>query len=512
MSDQFNQSTARPVCNERGRTPDPTATPGPKRPPVPQHATLLRVSALSVAGIVSALMITAVAPPIMADQSDRAVVNAPVTLLTAPISGEVEQLLAAPGSDVGTGDKLAQISNTRLDRGTLITLQQRSADGREKLDATRSKKESDRAYIASLDVEIANQVEHLKAHIESQIEELRARVAQSNAQSGEKKALVDRQNSMVARDVASMDMVRPTSQQYSAALHNTTAETAKLNQKLAQLAALNKGIYVGDDLVTINNLAQKRRDIDLDARRMEIEEKELSGVVADLQHLSNAEQQRLERLAAAAVHSTGTGKVLTVEAALGRHVSAGDTIASVVDCSKTFVVAIFSYRQGQNMKVGTHVRIDGGAFSSGLVTAVLPKTSDKADERFAVPFPQTERRELYAVITPEDRDDAAQQATPSPLMAQDPACTVGQWVTVTRDNGVVPSMSVAWRRLGQFVASWLPDGTRTSETELSPASEAAVRRAGMDRLKTAFRSASPQSQSLNAEEDWLPLARGVASR
>lgn len=510
MSDQFGQSPVGPTWNDRGPRPDLPVKPRSKEPTA--HATVLRVSALSVAGIVSVLMVTAVAPPMVADQSDRAVVNAPVTLLTAPISGEVGQMAAAPGSDVEVGDRLAQISNTRLDRGTLISVQQRSADAREKLDATRAKKDSDRAYIASLDIEIANQVEHLKAQIESQIEESRARVAQSYAFSGEKKALVDRQNSMVARDVASMDMVRPTSQQYSAALHNTTAETAKLNQKVAQLAALNKGIYVGDDLVTINTLAQKRRDIDLDAKRMEIEEKELSGVVADLQRLIDAEQQRLERMAAADVRSAGTGKVLTVEAALGRHVSAGDTIASVVDCSKTFVVAIFSYRQGQDMKVGTRVRIDGGAFSSGFVTAVLPKTSDKADERFAVPFPQTERRELYAVITPEDRNEAAHQVTRSQFSAQDLACAVGQWVTVTRDNGVVPSMSVAWRRLGKFVASWLPDGTRTSEIELSPASETARRHEGIALLKAAFRSNSPQSPALNPDEDWLPRTRGLVSR
>ncbi len=511
MSEQFDRSPAGPVRDQRGLTPDPTAKQKPGEAGVSRHATVLRVSALTVAGIVSALMVTAVAPPMVADQTDRAVVNAPVTLLTAPISGEVGQLSAAPGGDVAAGDRLAQISNTRLDRGTLITLQQRSADGREKLDATRSKKESDRAYIASLDIEIANQVEHLKAQIESQIEESRARVAQSHSQSGEKKALVDRQNSMIARDAASIDMVKPTTQQYSAALHNTTAETAKLNQKLAQLAALNKGIYVGDDLVTINTLAQKRRDIDLDAKRMEIEEKELSGIVADLFHLSTAEQQRLERMEAADVRSTGTGKVLTVEAAVGRHVSAGDTIASVVDCGKTFVVAIFSYRQGQDMKVGTRVRIDGGAFSSGFVTAVLPKTSDKADERFAVPFPQTERRELYAIITPEHRAETARPATSNPFTAQDPDCTVGQWVTVTRDNGVVPSMSVAWRRLGNFLSSWLPDAPRTSEMESSLASEAAARRAGLARLKAAFRSASPQP-ALSPDEDWLPRARGVVSR
>src|SRR5439155_11689969 len=150
-----------------------------------KHPAVLRVSAITVAGTLSVLMVTAVAPPIVADQSDRAVINAPVTLLTAPISGEIDLLSAVPGGDVQAGDTLAQISNPRLDRSTLISLEEKSADARAKLAATRARKESDQVYISSLDSEIANQVEQLTAQLQSQIAELRARVAQSNAMSGE---------------------------------------------------------------------------------------------------------------------------------------------------------------------------------------------------------------------------------------------------------------------------------------------------------------------------------------
>jgi DNA repair exonuclease SbcCD ATPase subunit len=115
-----------------------------------------------------------------------------------------------------------------------------------------------------MDTEIENQIEQLKAQFQSQIVELRARVAQSESLSAEKRALVDRQSDMVARDAASTYMLRPTTQQYSAALHNADAENAKLNQKIAQLDALGRGVYVGDDLIAIGTLVQKRRDIDLD--------------------------------------------------------------------------------------------------------------------------------------------------------------------------------------------------------------------------------------------------------
>jgi multidrug resistance efflux pump len=467
-----------------------------------RHPMILRVSAVGVAGILSALMVTAVIPPIVADQSDRAVVDAPVELLTAPIGGEIGALNANPGSNVRSGDRLAQVSNPRLDRTTLISLQERASDAREKLDATRANRQSDRAYVAALDQEIAGQVVQLKAQLQSQIDELRARVAQSNAMSGEKKAIVDRQNKMVARDAASVEMLKPSEQQYSAALHDTDAQNAKLNQKISQLDALNSGIYVGEDLVALNNLAQKRRDIDLDARRMEIEEKQQSSILADLQHLIDAERDRLATLAAADVVSAGQGKVLTVGAEIGRHVSAGDTIASVVDCDKRFVVAIFSYRQGESMKPGTRVHIDGGSLHSGTVSAVLPKTSDKVDERFAVPFPQTERRELYVIIAPDAPDvhDAASSGS-----VATPACTVGQWVTVTRDNGVVPSMSVTWRHLGNLMAAW------TGYDRQASAAESATYREGVTKLESALRAPIPQ-QSPQPREEWLTRAAAVSSQ
>ena len=475
---------------------------------VGRHPTILRVSSLAVASILSLLLINAVVPPIVADQSDRAVVNAPVTLLTSPIDGEIDSLTMSPGRTMEAGDSLAQISNVRLDRGTLISLEEKAGDAREKLAATQGKKDSDRAYLKTIDSEIANQTEQLKAQFQSQIGELRARVAQSESLSAEKKALVDRQSDMVARDAASAYMLRPTTHQYSAALHNADAENAKLNQKIAQLDALEKGIYVGDDLIAVGTLVQKRRDIDLDEKRMEIEEKELSAVLEDHQRLINKEQKRLDTLAEANVRVTTAGKILNVGAAPGRHVNAGDSVASLVDCDKRFVVAIFSYRQGQSMKVGTSVRVDGASFGSGVVTAVLPKTSDKIDDRFAVPFPQTERRELYAIIAPDNRTQGTLDPEATAQHEQSTSCNVGQWVTVTKEDGIIPSMSVTWRRLETLMTSW---SNKKGPLEPNEGDERR-RETGFAMLAAAFRSAAQAEHQSSELDDWMPRTDAVVAR
>jgi multidrug resistance efflux pump len=399
-------------------------------------------------------MISAVVPPIVADQSDRAIVDAPVKLLTAPINGDIESLSTAAGREVNAGDELAHISNARLDRTTLIMLEQKASDARQKLAATQEKLSSDLSYLAKLNGEIDGQLAQMKSQFISQIEELRAKVAESDSLGGAQKAQVDRQTKMVERNIASMDMLNPTLKRYSAARHNTDSEKAKLDQKINQLEALEKGIYVGDDLLSLATLVQKRRDIDLDSKRLAIEATELSAQLADQKGPIEAERTRLDKLSEAQVHVPSQGMVLSVEASKGRHVRAGDALASLVDCEQQFVVAIFSYRQGQNLAAGTHVRIDGAPFKSGIVTSLVPKTSDKLDERYAVPFPQTERREMYAIVMPEQKDGDGLR-TESEEAGQSSPCAVGKWVTVTRDNGpAVPSMSVVWRQLAAFVNSW----------------------------------------------------------
>jgi HlyD family secretion protein len=267
---------------------------------------------------------------------------------------------------------------------------------------------------------------------------------------------------------------------------------------------------VGDDLVAVGNLVQKRRDIDLDEKRMEIEAKELSAVLEDHQRFIDTERKRLESLAEANVRVTTAGNILNVGAAPGRHVNAGDSLGSLVDCDKRFVVAIFSYRQGQSMNVGTRVRVEGASFGAGIVTAVLPKTSDKIDDRFAVPFPQTERRELYAIIAPDNRTDGTIHLEAAVQYEQSTPCTVGQWVTVTKENGIVPSMSVIWRRFETLVTSW---SNKKDPPQPNEGNDNKRRlETGFAMLAAAFRSAPQVARQSPEWGDWLQRMDAVVSR
>jgi multidrug resistance efflux pump len=433
------------------------------------YSKVIKVFSYGVAGILAVLMLTAALPPLVADQSDRAVVNAPISLLTAPIAGNIDTMHVHAGQSIERGAVVATISNARVDRTTLIQLEGKMAETRERSLSAQRKYESNLNYLNTLDRAIATESEQLTNVFNQQIIELKAKLSASISSGLEKKSIIDRQTELVSRNVASAQILRPSEQQYKTALFQKDAETAKLNQKTIQLEALSKGVFIGDELVGLATLAQKKRDVSFDAERLKIEHNELDASLADQQNLLEAERKRLVSLSGMSVEAQSRGDVLNVGASVGRHVNAGDALASLVHCQDAFVVAIFSYRQGQNLGVGSRLRIDGNeGFGQryGTVREILPKTNDKTDQQYAVPFPQTERRELYVLITPDpatDRQSSKQARLPGA------ACNVGQWVTVTRVNGWVPSSSVVWRSISETIVGALGAGPARAAALASPA-------------------------------------------
>ncbi len=347
---------------------------------------------------------------------------------------------------------VAELVNSRVDRTTLIALEGKQTDTEESLRAVLAKRTSDAQYIDVLSLEIARQSVIVTRRYEQQLDELRAQVGSAGAAVEEKKQIVGHQATMVARDVFAPEMAKAATQQYTAAKFQEDSSQSKLQQKQAQLDGARRGIFVGDDVHDLAAMIQKKRDMELDVQRLAIEQAQVTAAVRDQGKLLSAEQLRLASLERAVVTAPGPGEVLDVGASIGRHVAAGDTLARMVNCDSSFVVAIFSYRQGVNLAVGTRVTIDAGSTGvrGGTVVQVLPKTSDKVDETYAMPFPQTERRELYVMVKPD-----------SPLRrvidGSHGQCDIGQWVTVTRENGWVPSFSVLWRTAG----TGLFDGART---------------------------------------------------
>ncbi len=86
------------------------------------HGRIVKAAAYLTATFLAILMLTAALPPIVADESDRAILDAPASLLTTPISGEVSAVHASPGQQFNVFSLVAEVTNARVDQTTLSIL------------------------------------------------------------------------------------------------------------------------------------------------------------------------------------------------------------------------------------------------------------------------------------------------------------------------------------------------------------------------------------------------------
>jgi len=415
------------------------------------HNRIVKAAGYPVAGILAVLLLTAALPPIVADQSDRAILDAPVSLLTTPISGEVSNIKVSVGARVTAAAPVADVSNTRVDQTTLMSLKGRSDTLREAYETARAENAADENYLAVLDREIAVQKAQLIKQYSEKVAALKADAGSATASYGEKKAIHDQQTFLLAHGDVSEGMVKPVTQQMAAANSIRVSATAQLAALTTQLDSIRNNVFIGDDLTGIAAIAQKRRDVAFDAISKAIEEKQAKAALDSALILVGQEQARVASLQKISLAAPAREELLHINAAPGRHVNAGDALATFVNCKSLFAVAIFSYRQASALAVGTHMTISGGAEPvSGTVQDIIPKSDERTDELYAVSFPQTERREMYVVVKPDDIDALRPRDREG---APEGSCPVGKWITVTRADGWIPSSSVIWHKISQLAMS-----------------------------------------------------------
>ena len=73
-------------------------------------------------------MLSSTLNPIIADSSERALLDAPIRLVTSPIKGVVEELSLKPGDEIRAGDVLGIVRNNDVDKSKLIELELKVSD------------------------------------------------------------------------------------------------------------------------------------------------------------------------------------------------------------------------------------------------------------------------------------------------------------------------------------------------------------------------------------------------
>ena len=417
----------------------------------------LRAVTYSGAILLAGSLLLATLPPLLSDTSTRAVVNAPINLVTAPIDGELERLTVQPGEAIGSGQALATLRNERLDRSTLIGLQNQTSGTRVSLAGVEQRLAIAETWVITLDTALATHRDHAMRMAQEAEREARARAASIAAQLAEQSAIASRQRLLYERGVVTESVPRIAALRERGAREELIAAQATLARRSAERRAIENGSYVGDGQGALGALVERKRDTLLDINRMRVEREQLRSSLAALEAQTAVEEARFAQARTAeAVAATG-GRVLRAFASPGQRVAAGDTIAGTVECGRAFVVAIFSVRQAHRLPIGTRVRMETDGWAEkrrGFVAQVMPRTTDRVDTGYAVPFPPMERREMYVLIDFDDmsprRWSRGYESAASPSVP----CDIGRWVNVEIEgDGLAEATLSAWRFTRRLVAS-----------------------------------------------------------
>lgn len=433
----------------------------------------LRAVTYSGAILLAGSLLLATLPPILSDTSTRAVVNAPIALVTAPIDGELDRLLAQPGEAVGPGQVLAHLRNERLDRSTLIGLQNQTAGTRVALSGLEQRLAIAESWVVTLEAALSTHRAHAMRMAEEGEKESRAKVAAANAAAAEQAALANRQRILFERGVVTETVFRIAQMRERGAREELIAAEATLARRVAERIAVETGSYVGDGQGALGALVERRRDTILEINRMRVERQQLMSSLASLEAQTRVEEERFNQQRAAQAVSTNGGHILRAFASPGQRLAAGDTIAGTVECGRAFVVAIFSVRQAHRLGLGTRVRIEADGWQEtrhGVVVQVLPRTTDRVDTGYAVPFPPMERREMYVLVEFDDRSPRRWSRGYESRLAPTVPCDIGRWVSVEVDGSFFSdATSTAWRWTRGLVAMIF------GRAEASPAQDASAR-------------------------------------
>lgn len=396
-----------------------------------RYVWFLRGTTYVTAGTLGALILKAALPPMFTASSERALVNAPVIALTAPIDGMVERLHVREGDNLDPQATVAEIGNPRIDRATLAHLEIRLADIAERRDAAADAGATLRAALEQLEAELKSRRASAEALQTRRVEALKAALAEAKAEVEIAAVGLNRQSSLKKTNVVSATRVEEAEAGLSAAREKAKAARAALEAERVSLAALRAGVFVGAELGDLAALTSELRERRLELATAERTHATTSAHHRELAELAAQERERIDRRARSVVQMPGAGRITTTFANPGQDVAAGATLAHAVDCRTQRIVAIFPQRIGDELMPGREVSISGDGVHStvkGHVERVLPHTSEMVDRIYAVPFPPIERRELYAVIQFERASEA------------DGACRVGEWVTVSLEAGLARSV------------------------------------------------------------------------
>ena len=393
-----------PLRNTLGRGDSAAARRGPCRQ---KGALVPRLAGYLLLAFVLWMMVATLVQPLVTSQATRAVLQAPVALITSPISGVVTQMVVHPSDVVEPGALVARVRNPTVSHEILTTLM--------------TQRLALQSQLAQLGHQLMADAQEMKAVGQGARVHRQASLAQTwdawqsaQRQRDLAQSVTEEQEYKVRTSQALLDQGAISEQVMKTAL--AQLNTARANAAVAEqavaghtqtVASAGQGAFVGQGGSNLFQTLESRRESLRNS--MSRAQQDSSAIVLQLKEitlLEEQERQRVDQLSAFEVKATQAGQVHSVLMPEGAYATAGASLVRVTDCSRVGVVAVFPARLAKRLGLGSMLDVmvdDASPALAARVEQLLPVASDALQNTYSVPFPFAEQGSVYAVARIENR-------------------------------------------------------------------------------------------------------------
>ncbi len=340
--------------------------------------------------------------------SARAVVNARLTTLRAPIAGEISLTELTLGTKVADGEYLGRIVDPLVDAIRLDDLNlERSVAQVARARLTEQVSAINDTLDILTDRATRYRVERTR-QLEAEIQATQSRVAAAQARVEEASAILERAKQLTSRGVtteAALDQAQANAHVAARVLDQTRSEGHILE---IQLEAAKAGVFLGDSYNDAPYSEQRAEELHLRRRELESQLQETNARISALIDRINFERRRVSRLGEAAIKANVNGQLWELLAADGEQVQRGQDILRIVDCASTIATLSVSESVYNRLQIGdtAKFRINGETVVfSGTVARLAGSGAETIYSNLAV-APSERHLEGYdvAMIVPALRE------------------------------------------------------------------------------------------------------------
>lgn len=421
------------------------------------------LSVSRIFGYVFAIMlITIMAMAMIPNQffivSTKAVINAPVQLIAAPIYGRVDKISLQVGQVVNPGDVTATVSNPNQDQTSLTGLRLEKIDLAEKLNNQTAVVDQRKAQLATVVAQIEDVKKGVLSELAAVIENAQSNVQSYQAKLSEQDALLLRQTTMVKKGMMSEMSVEPQRQKRNAAQYDLDSANGEVRRNQIIRSLVERNIYTGGPVAgNLLTLEMQRTKIAGEIDEDQIGINQMAVRQGQVDNLIAREEGRLGNTGAANVVAEQHGQVVSVDASSGDFLVQGQPVARSLDCKEAFAAAVYESRDVSELEIGTPAMINFrslGIKRAAHIYKIVRYFSSGTQNRYFEKFPKAEGNEVYVLLKLDDKapgsDTLAKQSDDKFF-----GCHVGEEVIVS---------------LGESIVSKLMRYSKEAVAELTPSS------------------------------------------